>query len=69
MNVFQELSLKITSDSLTNTFIVFLSDGQDNEGVAKHIPFMETFKTSFKKTITPLPAIHTIEFSGDNDAS
>jgi len=66
-NVFEEMETRFIKDHLDNTFIMFLSDGQDNDGLAKLIPYMERFKAAIVKN-NFTASIHTIGFSEDHDA-
>lgn len=66
-NVFECMREKFVKEKMDNTFVMFLSDGQDNDGLPKLIPFMEKFKdTIVKNNLTS--SIHTIGFSDDHDA-
>eukprot|EP00826_Nyctotherus_ovalis_P012316 TRINITY_DN13241_c0_g5_i2.p1 TRINITY_DN13241_c0_g5~~TRINITY_DN13241_c0_g5_i2.p1 ORF type:complete len:492 (+),score=167.84 TRINITY_DN13241_c0_g5_i2:215-1690(+) len=66
-HVFQEMEKDFTVSTLRNTFVLFLSDGQDNEGLESLTPYMQSFRntiTKYKLSST----IHTIGFSEEHDA-
>lgn len=48
-------------------FIVWLSDGDDNQGLQNLIPTLERFAMELEEAGTSC-AVHTIGFSGDHDA-
>ncbi len=65
--VFDSMQKKFLKEHLDNTFVMFLSDGQDNEGLQKLVPYMEKFKNTIA-TNNFTSSIHTIGFSDDHDA-
>jgi len=66
-NVFKDMEKDLVDFNLSNTYIMILSDGQDNEGLDKLTPYMESFKTTITKNKFT-STIHTIGFSGDHDS-
>ena len=65
--VFQEMEKDFIMAHLVNTFVLFLSDGQDNEGLISLTPYMESFKSVITKNKFS-STIHTIGFSEEHDA-
>lgn len=66
-NVFKDMEKDFVEKHLDNTYIMILSDGQDNEGLDRLTPYMESFKNTITKNNFTC-TIHTIGFSGDHDA-
>lgn len=67
-NVITQMEQKIKTKNLKNVFSVWLTDGQDNNGLTSLMPIMESFKHNLEALGVSI-AIHCIGFSSGHDAT
>ena len=58
----------IIEKSLKNVFCVWLTDGQDNQGLNTLIPVMDNFKSVLESSGVSI-GVHCIGFSSNHDAT
>ncbi|CAG9329104.1 unnamed protein product [Blepharisma stoltei] len=59
---------QIKEKGMKSVFCIWLSDGQDNDGLAQLIPIMENFQKDMENLGTSI-AVHSIGFSENHDAT
>ena len=66
--VIDSMQKKIREKKLKNVFAVWLTDGQDNEGIVPLIEKMDLFRLEMEKSGVSI-AVHTIGFSPEHDTT